>query len=489
MVAAGARAARFYAQNRDKLFPGVPVLAIADERALPLTVLKPGDSVVTIKTSGTQMVNSILELLPDTTTIAVILGNSPTEQFWVSEFRKEFAPIEGRIKFLWFNDLSLPEMRDRVASLLPGTVVLYTLLQVDAAGIPYQGYFPLSELRAASNVPVFSFFESEMGQGVVGGALLPDVQFCIVAARVASRMLRGEATNGVTTTHVVSTEPRFDWRELQRWGIDESRLPRDSVVLFRPPSMWQEHKFVVLGALGFLFVQSGLIVALLAQRARSRRAESESLALSGRLLTAHEDERRRLARELHDDVTQRLARIAIDVARFEGTRIPVPPAQRAAVHEDLVRLSDDVHALSYRLHPSILDDLGLEEALKTECEQVSGQGSVRVDVEVQPLPTKLPQDIALCIFRIAQEALRNVVRHAQATVATVTLALEEGGLVLVVTDNGSGFEVEGIRARPSLGHASMDERIRLLGGRLVIKSKPGQGTTLSAWVPLTSTSS
>ena len=95
-----------------------------------------------------------------------------------------------------------------------------------------------------------------------------------------------------------------------------------------------------------------------------------------------------------------------------------------------MRLSDDVHALSYRLHPSILDDLGLEEALKAECEHVSRQGDVRVDVDVQTLPDKLPQDVALCIFRVAQEALRNVVRHAHASVATVTLTTKDGGLIL-----------------------------------------------------------
>lgn len=156
------------------------------------------------------------------------------------------------------------------------------------------------------------------------------------------------------------------------------------------------------------------------------------------------------------------------------------------MHADLVRLSDDVHALSYRLHPSILDDLGLEEALKAECEHVSRQGSVRVDVDVQTVPNKLPQDVALCIFRVAQEALRNVVRHAHASVATVTLMMKNGGLILEVGDNGHGFDVGELTDHPSLGHASMEERIRLVRGRLQIRSKAGQGTTISAWVPLVS---
>jgi signal transduction histidine kinase len=484
VVAVGATAAQFYVRHRDQLFSAAPLLIVGDQRTSPLALLKPGDSLVGIKAFGTPMLNGILTLLPDTTTVAVVFGNSPVERYWADAFRQEFASAGARVKFLWLNNLSLPEMRKHVAALEPGAVVLFGLLLVDAAGIPYQQHYALSELHAASRVPVFGFFESELGRGIVGGSLLPNVESGLVGAKVASRMLRGESANDEMATYVSSTEPRFDWRELNRWRIDESRLPRDSLVLFRPPSIWKEHILTVLAYFGLLIVQTGLIFSLLAQRARRRRAEGESFALSWRLLTVHEDERRRLARELHDDVTQRLARLAIDAARLEGAKSASAHVQQPSVHQELVRLSDDVHALSYRLHPSILDDLGLEEALRKECEQVNQQGRVRVDMELQSLPHNMPQDVALCLFRVAQEALRNVVRHARATVATVSLAIERGGLVLAINDNGSGFEVDAIRTRPSLGHASMDERVRLLGGRLGIRSKPGHGTTISAWVPL-----
>src|SRR5207342_2593920 len=124
--------------------------------------------------------------------------------------------------------------------------------------------------------------------------------------------------------------------------------PPGSEVLFRRPSIWEEHRQVVVAGLVILVMQSALIMALVAQRTRRRRAEGESSALSGRLLTVHEDERRRLARELHDDVTQRLARLAIDAARLESAQTVPPSSHRPTVHADLVRLSDDVHALSYR---------------------------------------------------------------------------------------------------------------------------------------------
>jgi signal transduction histidine kinase len=110
--------------------------------------------------------------------------------------------------------------------------------------------------------------------------------------------------------------------------------------------------------------------------------------------------------------------------------------------------------------------------------------AVRVEVDVHQLPDALPNDVALCIFRVAQEALRNVARHAKASVVTVTLALNNGGLLLAVSDNGIGFDIEATRSRASLGCASMGERVRLLGGRLGIKSEAGQGTIISAWVPI-----
>jgi signal transduction histidine kinase len=485
VVAVGPPASRFYVAHRDELFPSTPLLMLgADERITPVAQLKPGDSVVGARHSPTLVLSSILALLPETTTVAVVFGDSPSERFWVEEVRKEFAQFENRVKFLWLNKLTLPQMRERVATLRPGTVVLFGLYLADATGIPYDGQFAISEIHAASSVPIFAFNEREMGLGIVGGPLVPNAEPGVTAASVASRQLRGESGQELSETFVGPATPQFDWRELQRWHIDERRLPADSVVLFRPPGLWEEHRSTVVVGILVVLLQAGLITALLMQLGHRRRAEHESFALSWRLLTAHEDERRRLARELHDDVTQRLARLAVDAARIESTRALPRDGASLSVHGELVRLSEDVHALSYRLHPSILDDLGLAEALKAECEQATRHQPVRVDVEVSQIPEKLPHDVSLCLFRVAQEALRNVARHAKASVATVTLALEDDGLLLAVSDNGIGFDVEATRSHPSLGCASMSERVRLIGGRLGIKSEVGRGTTISAWVPL-----
>src|SRR6185436_13922575 len=172
VVMLGAQAARFYIRNREELFPAVPILVIADKRTAPVEALKRGDSVVGIKISAPQAVKGILELLPETTTIAMIFGSSSGEQFWAEELRKDLAPFEGRVKFVWLDNLLLSEVREQVGALRPGAVALYVVFQVDAAGIPYDQEYAIGEIHAASKVPLFGLFENQVGQGMVGGAHL-----------------------------------------------------------------------------------------------------------------------------------------------------------------------------------------------------------------------------------------------------------------------------------------------------------------------------
>ncbi len=213
-----------------------------------------------------------------------------------------------------------------------------------------------------------------------------------------------------------------------------------------------------------------------------KQAEDELRDLSRRLLRAHEDERALLARELHDDVTQRLAVLAIDVGQAESAAPEAGEAMRA-VREGLVRISEDIHALAYQLHPSVLDELGLVEALLAECDRQARQSALDLKVDLDPLPAVVGSDAALCLYRVAQEALNNIVRHAGANTASVTLRSMDGGLVLAVQDDGAGFDPGDPARSRSLGLASMRERVRLVDGTLDVESAPGRGTTVVAWVP------
>jgi signal transduction histidine kinase len=486
VVTVGASAAAFYLQNRDKVFPGTPVVVAAlEERLVPKSLLHLGDAVVAAHYDLTGAVDNILRVLPDTQRIAVVIGNAPVERFWLGDLRREYARFANRVTFEWFNDLSFEQMRNRVSALPPHSAVLFTDMVIDAAGVPHERSAALASLVEVSSAPIFGLHETDFGHGVVGGPYQSLQRRGKLMAATVLRALNGQ-TPADLAIQIGHAEPAiYDWRELKRWGIDPSRLPAGSEIRFRPPTLWDEHRALIMTALAIFVLQGTLLIGLVWQRLRRRRAEREALTLSGRLITAHEDERRWLARELHDDITQRLAGLAIAAARLpEGDAIPTELGVGPFIRGGLIRLSKDVHNLSYRLHPSVIDDLGLVAALKAECGRVARTESLRVDVEADKLPQNLPNEVTLGLYRVAQEALRNVGRHAKASIVKLSLTLSDDGLLLAVSDNGGGFEPDLQPRRPSLGHASMRERIRALGGRLDIRSAPGVGTTVVAWVPI-----
>lgn len=212
--------------------------------------------------------------------------------------------------------------------------------------------------------------------------------------------------------------------------------------------------------------------------------EDELRDLSRRIIGAHEEERALLARELHDDLTQRVAVLAIEAGRVELAEPDGPQAQSMrAVREGLVRLSEDIHSLAYQLHPSVLDELGLPEALRAECERQGRRSRLEIAVELEPFAAVVGKEAALCLFRVAQEALNNIGRHADARSASLTLRPMDDGLLLAVRDDGVGFDPANPRKGRSLGLASMQERVGLVNGTFDIESAPGWGTEVIAWVP------
>lgn len=227
--------------------------------------------------------------------------------------------------------------------------------------------------------------------------------------------------------------------------------------------------------------------ALRRSEAALRKSQTELRALAGKLLSAQEEERRRLARELHDDLTQRLAGLAIEAGKLEQElwARQHPMGERICAMKDrLVELSVDAHHMSRQLHPSILEDLGLIDAIEAECSRMSEREAIAATFLPKNVPIMLPRDISLCLYRITQESLRNVAKHAQARSATVSLNGVGDALLLSIQDSGVGFDPSKIKDK-GLGLASMEERVRLVQGSLSIRSQPGQGTTIEVWAPLT----
>jgi PAS domain S-box-containing protein len=245
---------------------------------------------------------------------------------------------------------------------------------------------------------------------------------------------------------------------------------------------WLEHRAHVTGRddRGQALTTFGVIRDITEQK----RHEEELRSLSQRLIRAHEEERAILARELHDDVTQRLAVLSIKAGRAElaGPGEAMGETMRE-IRETLTHLSEDIHALAYHLHPSVLEELGLVEALRAECERLGRMNGLAFSLDLDPLPDGMGRDESFCLFRVAQEALNNLIRHSGERSACITLRRVAGGVRLAVQDEGVGFHPGNPATSKSLGLASMRERLRLVAGTLEIRSAPGEGTSVVAWVP------
>lgn len=274
MIAVAEPATHFFVRNRAALFPETPLIAHVDHRQARLVETCANTTLVPVIVRLPVLLENILELLPRTTNVAWILGASPFERMWADQCRRELDGYSGRVTVHYLNDLTLDQMREYVSALPGDSAVLYAMLAIDAAGVPHEQEQALARLRAASAAPVFGVFESQLGHGIVGGSLLSLEQAGRQAAGVALQLLRGERVAAPVEASSESNRRSYDGRELDRWRIDEARLPPGSDVRFRSPSLWQEHRGPILAAAAVILAQVITIAALLANRARRRRSET-----------------------------------------------------------------------------------------------------------------------------------------------------------------------------------------------------------------------
>jgi PAS domain S-box-containing protein len=540
----------------------------------------------------------------------VVIGASHFELFWLKEVKGALRRFEGRLTFIWTNQLSFEEMLEASTRLPSQSAILYGTLAVDAKGVRQTGEKTLAGFHARANAPIFGLHSTQLGGGIVGGPLLSFEDLSRDTATVAARMLRGKSPHHLPMATQAASTPVFDWRELHRWSIDEARLPPRSIVLFREPTPWQRYRLQIIAGASFASVMAVCVIALVARLVKRQRAErslSESeerfrllsnaapamiwttgpdtrftsvnrafldftglpadsepgdswikavhpddlrqyrevftqalncrtpfrmeyrlrrhdgeyrwildtgvprfadgfvwyigsaidvtelklsstvlSGLSRRLMQSYETERAAITRELNEGLGQRLIGLTLELHGLRKASRDDSHEMHGRVEELCAQFGDlarDIQAMSDQWY-SKLDLLGLAASIRSFCQYLSTQHDIDVDFRHDNVPRNLANEVALALFRVLQEALRNAVRHAAVRRVSVALAGRHDEVELVVSDEGVGFDPEAAMRTSGFGLISMQERLRLVGGQCLIESQPGAGTRICARVPL-----
>jgi signal transduction histidine kinase len=354
----------------------------------------------------------------------------------------------------------------------------------------------LERITAVANAPTYTWTEAAMDHGILGGSLLDPKAMMEALATLALQVLHGERADSIPISSPDLHVSQVDWRQLRRWGITEARVPAGTLIRFRESSVWDRYRLEILFALTILLAQSALIAGLLIQRSRRQQAEAQVRGsqarlrssydrirdLGARLLNAQEAERSRIARELHDDISQQMALLEIDLELIRGAVEGQAGGLAGEALHKAQGIARSVHDLSHRLHPARLRIIGLVAGLRGLQRELS-QSDINITFTHDNVPPTLPPELTLCLFRIVQEGLQNALKYSKAHKVSVDLRAVSEGLTLTIVDDGVGFDVDAALGR-GLGLISMDERVEAIGGTFAIRSKPGAGTRLEVTVPL-----
>jgi len=430
----------------------------------------------------------------------LVAGATDQDRRWLAVAEADLAPLGDRVRVERISDLRWDDLLAKVSRMPGDAIAVGVLFGADADGRAFVNGDALLDIARVANRPFFAVSSWSLGSGAIGGCVVDAATLGRATAGVVLRTLDNPALANVVPDDAV-TRWMFDDAQLKRWHIPESKLPAGSLILNRELPAWRRYLWPLLATVLLIAAQGAIIGGLLVQRRNRRRVEvalrdSEGKArasyqevreLAGRLITAREEERARIARDLHDDIGQRVASLAIGLSRAQRQ---IPEASNATrqtlsvLERQTTQLSGDLRHLSHELHPSALEHLGLLDALRERCDDFTQQNDVAVRLDVSEAWRDVSDALALCLYRVAQEALRNVATHAGARHVTVALDRVDGRLTMKVSDDGRGFDPEATTRRSGLGLVSLAERVRMLGGELAVTAAPGAGTRLAVSLPV-----
>jgi signal transduction histidine kinase len=486
------RALNYALQHRHELFPDVPLVSLVTSRRT-----FPPDIPITQVTAGNFIADTArlaLTLHANTRRIAVVDGTHQSNDDVQKEMTNQLTPFANQVTIEYLRDLPVHDLLERVRKLPEDSLILFvrqTLKTRTQAMTTLEG---LQHVVGAARVPIYAGSDLLVGHGVVGGFVFRTESLAELVVDSATRIMNGTYARDISIRES-QTVPMFDWRQLRRWGIQVDQLPVGSDVRFRVYTFLEQNLNYVIGAFVVFLIQSGLIAGLLIQGRRRHRAERDLRAsehalrvshedtrrLAGRIIAAQEAERARIARELHDDLSQKVALLAMDIHQVSLCDAPGMLERANMMAERAAEIGTDLHNLSHELHPAKLQILGLVQATQLLCRDLAGRHGLDIDFVHDRMPSKVPPDPALCLFRIVQEGLQNVVKHSGARNAVVTLTGTPDSLHLEISDSGNGFDTSELGV--GMGLLSMRERVNFLHGHMIIRSRPGSGTRIAVRVP------
>jgi signal transduction histidine kinase len=456
IVTSGGPAAVFARKYRAQLFPGAPLLfASVDEQYLKNAPLGDNETAVAVINDFPGMVDDILRLQPQTRQVFMVMGSGQLGRFWHQQLNEQFSRFRDRLTFVWSDDMSLAEILRRCASLPAHSVIFFFTFGTDAAGAGYADERVLAELHAVSNAPLFAAHSVYLGSGIVGGTLLSIDELARHTADAGARILNGASPSSVRTPPLLRGQPIFDWRELQRWNIPESRLPPGSVVRYRDPGMWAKYREIVLIAVGVLIIQAFLIVGLLLERRARQRAEIDSrrsLALAAN--AARRETMSALTHSILHDLIQPLSSMMHNAQALQMmiTAQSATPDSTGEILADIQ--AEGAHAAQiieryramlrgHQLQKKLID----LRAVVTECIALvahdMGAREVAVNLNLSPHPCVTSGDQVLL-----QQVLLNLVMNAMDAMAemppplrqiTITSVVRAEEVEVTVCDTGPGL--------------------------------------------------
>ena len=511
IITVAAPAAAFVQRHRQRLFPNTPLLLTGLEQRRYTPSLSSTEIAVPTKIDLFAAVGNILQVLPKTDHIAVVLGASPLERYWKEQIRSAVEPLNDRVSFIWFNDLSFDEMLQRISTLPPRSAVFFGVLTVDAKGVPLIDGQVFSRFSKVSNAPMFSYEDTYFGRGLVGGPMLSVSDISRRTIDAAVRILAGAEPSSFKTEGVGFASPKFDWRELQRWDIQEADLPAGAQVEFREPSFWRQHRGTAIAVAAIVLFQALMISALLFERFRRFRAEAASrrrlleLAQMNRSLTVSA-----MSSSIAHELNQPLGAILNNAGAAEVllTKSPLDIEQLKDILADIRKdderageiishlrgflRTEDVPPGAVSIDRAIADVLQIVEpeaarrGIKIDCDPASQPLSVRADhVHLQ--------QVLLNLALNGMDAMKDVAAGRRMTFRTSQVG--EAKVEIAVLDNGTGIPEGRLREifdsfvttkqhGTGLGLSIARTIVEMYGGRIWAENRKDGGAAFRFVLPL-----